>query len=281
LRRLGRRPDLIMFADTGGEKDETYNYLPIINAWLERVGFPPVTVVRYVPKDFKHYPPYHTLEENCWTNGTLPSLAFGFKSCSLKWKAAPQHSYVKSWMPARETWSRGERVLKAIGYDAGPADMRRRNHAGNENDPLYEYWYPLIEWGWDRDRCKAEIAREDLPVPLKSSCFFCPAMKPAEVRELPADKLRRIVAMEARAKPRLVKIEGLWRKAVKGHRGAEKKPGSMTEFIRDEGLLPEIEIQRIKDTVPVAIIDTIEAYREGEPIPGWPALSDLCGLEAA
>jgi hypothetical protein len=28
-------------------------------------------------------------------------------------------------------------------------------------------------------------------------------MSPAEVRELPADKLRRIVFMEARAKPRL------------------------------------------------------------------------------
>lgn len=45
LHQRGVRPDLILFADTGGEKPETYAYLPIIQAWLERVGFPPVVVV--------------------------------------------------------------------------------------------------------------------------------------------------------------------------------------------------------------------------------------------
>src|SRR6516162_8167581 len=91
----------------------------------------------------------------------------------------------------------GGRVLKAIGFDAGPADMRRRNHAGNQEDPKYEFWYPLIEWGWDRERCKEEIRAAGLPVPPKSSCFFCPAMKPQEIEELPRHLLRRIVIMEA------------------------------------------------------------------------------------
>lgn len=35
----GERPDLILFADTGGEKPETYAYLPHINAWLEARGW--------------------------------------------------------------------------------------------------------------------------------------------------------------------------------------------------------------------------------------------------
>jgi hypothetical protein len=86
LRQRGIRPDLILFADTGSEKQETYDYLPTIQEWLERVGFPPVVVVRKEVKDFKNWPPYASLGENCLTNGTLPSLAFGFKSCSLKWK---------------------------------------------------------------------------------------------------------------------------------------------------------------------------------------------------
>lgn len=76
------RPDYIVFADTGGEKEETLAFLPVMDAYLKKVGFPGITVVRYVPRDFKHWPPYSTLEENCLTNGTLPSLAFGFKSCS-------------------------------------------------------------------------------------------------------------------------------------------------------------------------------------------------------
>jgi 3'-phosphoadenosine 5'-phosphosulfate sulfotransferase (PAPS reductase)/FAD synthetase len=37
---------LILFADTGSEKPETYAYLPIIQDWLTRQGMPPVTVLR-------------------------------------------------------------------------------------------------------------------------------------------------------------------------------------------------------------------------------------------
>src|SRR5215216_2891692 len=47
LYELGIRPDLILFADTGGEKPETYAYVSVLNAWLVRVGFPLITVVRH------------------------------------------------------------------------------------------------------------------------------------------------------------------------------------------------------------------------------------------
>jgi hypothetical protein len=77
------RPDLILFADTGGEKPETYAYLRVIRPFLSRVGFPDVTVVRYRPPRAA----YRSLEEQCLHTGTLPSLAYGGKSCSLKWKS--------------------------------------------------------------------------------------------------------------------------------------------------------------------------------------------------
>jgi hypothetical protein len=70
------RPDLILFADTGGEKPETYAYLPIFQQYLASVGFPPVTIVRYQPKRAA----YDTLEGQCLHTGTLPSLAYGGKS---------------------------------------------------------------------------------------------------------------------------------------------------------------------------------------------------------
>src|SRR5713101_5882785 len=88
--RRGIRPAYILFADTGGEKEETLSFRPVMEAYLRQAGFPGITVVRYVPRDFKHWPPYHTLEENCLTNGTLPSLAFGFKSCSQNRKRLPK-----------------------------------------------------------------------------------------------------------------------------------------------------------------------------------------------
>ena len=74
--RRGIRPDLILFADTGGEKPETYQYLDVIRPYLAQHGFPDVVVVRYQPK----WAAYHTLEEQCLHTGTLPSLAYGGKS---------------------------------------------------------------------------------------------------------------------------------------------------------------------------------------------------------
>ena len=60
--------------------------------------------------------------------------------------------------------------------------------------------------------------------------------------------------MEARAKPRLRNVEGLWRKSVKGRNGAERRPGAMTDFIRDEQLLPSDEIDAIIATAPAALV---------------------------
>ena len=258
--RRGIRPDKLLFADTGAEKQETYDYEPILQEWLRKEGFPPLEVVTYVPQNFKNWPPYHTLEQNCLTNGTLPGISFGPASCSVKWKHAPQHAAVKAWQPAREAWSHGQRVRKVIGFDAGPRDRARSYSADPKDAHLYDYWTPLIEWGWDRAECMRQIAAVGLPVPVKSSCFFCLAMKPDEVKGLNPGYWRRIVRLEAQAHPRLTTCEGLWRKAVKGCRGAVARPGSMTEYIRQERLLPSDEIDHIWQHTPPAILSFQEGY---------------------
>src|SRR3546814_17755338 len=55
--------------------------------------------------------------------------------------------------------------------------------------------------------------------------------------------------MEARAAPRLINVEGLWRRST----GA--RPGTMTEFIRGSGLLPPLEIDAIVNGAPVALVE--------------------------
>lgn len=196
--RLQWRPDLILFADTGAERPDTYRHRDTFSAWLQERGFPGVVTVRYVPP----IAPYTTLEGNCLHNETLPSLAFGMKSCSVKWKVKPQETYLDAWMQERGFANR--RRLHLIGLDGSPADLKRRATyaAGNPNSPRCVYRYPLQEWGWDRERCKAEIRRAGVPVPEKSCCFFCPAMKKDEIREQATrypDLHRRAVALEHRA----------------------------------------------------------------------------------
>lgn len=258
--RAGVRPDLITFADTGDEKPETYAYLAVINAWLESIGFPTVVVVRY--SDYAKHSRYATLYDNCIANKTLPSLAFGGKGCSLKFKAEVQNKYRAKWTPAREWWASGEkrrvemttkkgktkrvveyerRVIVCIGYDDGAKDSKR---GGVVADGRYTYDYPLRRLHWDREQCEREIAAAGLPVPPKSACFYCPSTTPAELAELVdrhPDLADKILAMEANAAPKLTKIQGLWRNGCKGTRGGMAKPGAMSVFIKERRALAVLQ----------------------------------------
>lgn len=222
MHNRGIRPDLILFSDTGGEKPETYAYLDVINAWLVSVGFPTVTVVRYEPARA----PYTTLEGKCLANETLPSLAFGGHSCALVFKRDVMVKYLKAWAPAQAAVARGEKIVKAIGYDASKADLRRRAKADRATerlrlqvsertacgqDPLADQWeianctfaYYLQDWGLERAALAAIILAAGLPLPVKSACFFCPASHPAEVVQLRLDHpelYERAVTMERRAR---------------------------------------------------------------------------------
>jgi hypothetical protein len=184
--KRGIVPDLIQFANTGNELPETYAYLPIINRYLQRHGYPSVTVVQ---KRSKHKSLYH----NCLSNQTLPSLAYGKKACSQKWKVDPMNYFCNHWAPAKRCWKAGSRVIKAIGYDASLQDINRfcdffkaeqKREAQGKRDTKYVYWYPLIEWGIDREQCVEIIKSVGLPVPIKSACFMCPARKFAEMAEM-------------------------------------------------------------------------------------------------
>jgi hypothetical protein len=243
----GQKPDLVLSADTGVEKPATYAYLDVIRPWMDAHDIRH-ELVSYTPKRFKHWPPYYGLLEMCLTNATLPSKSLGGSSCSLKYKKAPQDAFLAGWQPAKDAWARGQRVIRLIGYDAGPRDTLRANHALSIDDPLYDCRYPLREWGWDREACEARIVAAGLPVPPKSACWLCIANRPQEIRELPRWCLRLIVLVEARAAPRLHTVEGLWRRSTKA------RPGRMTDFIRAEGLLPAREIDRIWRDAPVDLI---------------------------
>ena len=279
LAARGEPPDVVLMAETLSERPETDAFVPIFRDWMDARGIEN-HLIRYEPKRFKHWPPYHSLLENLLTNGTLPSISFGRHSCSQKWKIAPQDAWTERWPSARAAWAHGRSVIKLIGYDCSPADNRRYAHREGHHDERFEFRYPLREWGWTRSDCTARIEREGLPIPVKSSCFFCAGMKPDEVRALPAPYLRLIVLIEARAAPRLRSVEGLWRSTVKGRRQAEGRPGSMTQFIRDQGLLAPDEIDRIIARAPRDLLD-FQAVAARVPLERRAAMRDwLARFEA-
>ncbi len=208
--RMGIPIDLILFADTGAERPETYKYIDIFNQWLNAHELPQITVVENVDKNGNRF----TLEDECLKSGTLPSIAYGFKKCSLKHKVGPQDKYCNNYKPCKEIWEKEEKVFKYIGYDAG--EERRKNNAFviDLQDKKYKKVYALIDWGYYREDCEKVILEEGLPLPGKSSCFFCPSMKKQEIKELKQrhpDLFDRAVAIEDNAKDNLLTVKGLGR----------------------------------------------------------------------
>lgn len=81
--------------------------------------------------------------------------------------------------------------------------------------PIDLILYPLYSWGWTREECVRVIERAGLPKPGKSSCFFCPSMKKAEIIDLyenERDLFDRALVIERGAAATLTSVKGLGRK---------------------------------------------------------------------
>jgi hypothetical protein len=199
MHNQGIKPDLILFADTGGERPHTYSYVTVMSKWLESVSFPQITIVKTVNV---------TLEQALIANKSLPSVAYGgFKTCSQRFKTEPQDKFINNNEQAKSEWKNNRKIIKAIGFDADEP-WRAKEYKSDK----YENWHPLLDWDWGRDECIEVIKKEGLPLPGKSSCFFCPNMKQAEIRELKSqypELALRAIEMEENAD--LTNIKGLGR----------------------------------------------------------------------
>jgi hypothetical protein len=211
LHEHGERPDAIVFADTGGEKPHTYAHLwEHMQPWCERVGFPPITIVRgEQPQQQKDM----TLEGQMLRLASIPSRAFGFGQCSKEWKIVPQERWCE-----REI---GSGYVKLIGFHADETHRAARSLADG-----YSLRYPLIEWGWGQEECLEAIADAFLPAPGKSACFYCPSStKPTilALRRKYPELLNRALVMERQwaTKDGGGSVQGLGRRFAWGHFLAE------------------------------------------------------------
>jgi hypothetical protein len=190
----GFKPDHILFADTGGEKQGTYNYITYFNNWLFQNGMPIIETVKYKTK----FGVELTLEQDIINNNTLPAIAFGFKTCSQKFKIQPQEKFIKSKYQNCE-------IIHYIGYDTGEYRRVRDNPLTHHTNK-----YPLIDAGMSRKDCVNLIESTGLHLPGKSSCFFCPNMKKHEILDLSDHEKSRVKFIESNAKNK-VELKGLGR----------------------------------------------------------------------
>ena len=140
-----------MFADTGAEVPETYEYLDI----AQRSGFWGGAASRYAVSVVQ---PPQTYTRTCLKRRVIPSAIWRWSTRDFK--IGPIHRYYRSLkVPVFQ--------YIAIAYD----EIERMK------DSRVEYvtnLYPLVEQRITREGCLEIIARAELPEPVKSGCFFCP-----------------------------------------------------------------------------------------------------------
>jgi len=262
--RRGIRPDLILFADVGAEIPETYAHVAAFSAWLVEQGMPAVTVVsrhgtgrQYGPasllyrddeatgKRVRVAEGYTNIIGNMLSNETLPGEAFGRGGCSVKWKHEPMDAFLAAHPLIIADRAAGRVPVKMVGFNAGPADMKRKAPLEGEaacKKPAhvggFAFWYPLQAWGIDRNEVEAIVRAAGFDGCRKSSCYFCPNMTEGELESLQdehPDLLAKAIEIEdtARKGKHGLRIEGLWRRTRK----SDGRPGSRRVWAEDRGFI--------------------------------------------
>lgn len=199
---IGIEPGITQFADTGGEKDMTYEWLGIFNDWLEAQGLEKVVTTRYREVvNMRPTTPYGDLTSAMLYSESLPGISYMFQShsCSIKWKGDVLERHLlgrkrdkSTGVPAfRKAHEAGIKPVIIMGFDWSPADQKRANKGRCKMGALpsaknFETWYPLHDMKWSRPRLAEIVAEAGLPVPPKSACYYCAASKKWELLDLAA-----------------------------------------------------------------------------------------------
>jgi hypothetical protein len=108
--------------------------------------------------------PYR-LSDELLSVGTVPQVASGQRRCTHHFKGFPL-----------STWTRREYgdapIRRAIGYNADEQERADRAEGYSTDDQPYEF--PLVSWGWGRERCVGYVREVVGETWRKSCCVFCP-----------------------------------------------------------------------------------------------------------
>ncbi|MGC9147606.1 MAG: hypothetical protein ACP5GL_07370 [Infirmifilum sp.] len=150
--------DLVIFADTGAEKPETYAYIEkYVRPFLRSMGKSFVVVrgrERIGGREVSD------IYEAFYLWRMVPSRYL--RICTYRFKVKPILEYLKTSYP-------GEGIRAVMGISYEEAYRAGRSWPGDQ-----EIYYPLIERKITRSGCERIIRDAGWPVPMKSSCFFCP-----------------------------------------------------------------------------------------------------------
>jgi hypothetical protein len=173
---LGDLPpvDVALHADTGHERSETYKFAKKWTPWLEDHGVKVVTVKGGRPIIGTKAPSYTSIPAFASYDDGRPSGMLR-RQCTYDWKIAP----MRRWLQKHR---RKKVVHQWIGITLD--EVQRLSQA----DVKYQQnRYPFIEdldRPWTRHMVMRWLKENDLEIPVKSACVFCPFHDRATWREI-------------------------------------------------------------------------------------------------
>jgi len=182
---MGGPVDAALFANVGDDSEDPASLAyvaEVMTPWCAERGLPVLTLQRRKRDG---------TTETLWQRLTRESRSIdipmrmpdtgapGRRRCTADFKIA----VLSKWMK-RQGAGKDEPATVAIGISTDEWHRINNRRVGDHENPVY----PLIDLGLDRSRCQQIIAAAGLPVPGKSSCFFCPFHRPAVFAEMRRDR---------------------------------------------------------------------------------------------
>ena len=246
--KLHARPDFALFADTGGEPKEVYDYLDLIKDYVKKeFDFDIITVKPKTKiiedllnpktskktgnKYLKSNPPLFV------GSGMLP------RQCTNDYKILPFNKKVKSMLKIKRKNNHQKKMVE-IWMGISLDEMQRMKGS-------LDWWsikrYPLIEKELLRNDSIRYVKKFGLPTPPRSACTFCPYHSDYEWKKLKKNfpnEFKNVVSLEEKMQE---KLKGKWFSKEIPYFHKSCKPISEVNFgeeqyeLFDEGFLNECD----------------------------------------
>lgn len=166
------KADVAIFADTQDEPDWVYRHLEVLEAWGAANGLPVERVTKGRLSD-----EWRT-SDGRKRRAALPVFTLGDdgreamlpRQCTYEFKIAVINQAVR----ARLGYGPRQRVPKGSALSLVGISFEERIRMKDAREAWITTQWPLIDAGMTRSGCISLIEAHGLPVPEKSSCYYCP-----------------------------------------------------------------------------------------------------------
>lgn len=180
--------DHAIFANPGFEKNQSYD---IFDFYEKRASSAGIQVHRIDGYD---------IYQDNFKKRSIPLYIYGSgrqlkRQCTREYKIRPIQRLIRELLGMPKTGRSHRSFIGSVELWIG-ITVDEIERAGVSEVGYIVNRHPFLELGWVRRKCHEYLKARGLPIPVKSSCKFCPYQRVQEWRELPPSDRGLIINLE-------------------------------------------------------------------------------------